>query len=91
LYTCTVMLMMNSEMEANKTLLDRWAKAVFLRVVGKSGFVLFVFVCVIFEYVELPAKLLDWSLRNNKSNINQSCARERKQMIFCHSHMIQKL
>jgi len=26
-----------------------------------------------FEHMELPAKLLDYFLRSNKSNINQSC------------------
>jgi len=85
------MLMMNSEMEANKKVLDKWAKAVFLRVVGKSGFVLCVFECVSFEHIELPAKLLDCFLRSNKSNINQSCARERKQTLVCHGHVMQKL
>jgi len=28
----------------------------------------------IFEHIELPAKLLDYFLRSNKSNINQSLA-----------------
>jgi len=27
-----------------------------------------------FEHIELPAKLLDYFLRSNKSNINQSAA-----------------
>ena len=30
-----------------------------------------VFVTIIFEHIELPAKLLDYFLRSNKSNINQ--------------------
>jgi len=28
--------------------------------------------CLRFEHIELPAKLLDYFLRSNKSNINQS-------------------